>query len=229
MKNNDSKRSGNRISVLVILGVLILTILGGWYLISDGDLEEGTVPGSSDAFTKAPAGAVPPNLLGSENATVIVEEFADYKCGACANAFPDIKKTVAAYGDKIKFIFRSFPVTGGVAKDAALAAEAVRAQDPEKFWLMQELLFTNQSLWGGGGDHNSVFVGFAGQLGLDIERFKNDMASTEVMSRVEEDIKRGKALGVRSTPTLFINNVQLPYQQIKEETMKRRIDGLLKK
>ncbi len=98
-------------------------------------------------------GAQPPNMLGSQNASVTVEEFADFQCPTCGVMHPKVKEVVSTYGSRIKFIFREYPLqipAHDKAYEAAVAAEAAGLQG--KFWEMQNLLFSNQQAWSANPD-----------------------------------------------------------------------------
>jgi protein-disulfide isomerase len=181
-----------------------------------------------ELYAKAPAGAIPAHFKGGQNASVVIEEFADFQCGACAATHPIVKELQATYGSQIKIIFRNYPLPmHSKAFDAALAAEAAGLQG--KFWEMQNLLFTNQNFWATEPDHKKIFESYAERLGLDLEKFKNDMSGAQTKSRVQEDIKRGMALRVQSTPTFFLNGKPVPYEQTEFTRFKALIDAELSK
>ncbi|RMH33035.1 MAG: hypothetical protein D6687_08890 [Acidobacteria bacterium] len=181
-----------------------------------------------ELYAKAPAGAVPPHFKGGQNALVVIEEFADFQCPTCAVMHPVVKELQATYGNQIKIIFRNFPLPmHSKAFDAALAAEAAGFQG--KFWEMQNLLFTNQQLWATEPDHRKTFESYAERLGLDVEKFRSDMASAQAKNRVQEDIKRGMALKVNSTPSFFLNGKPVPYEQTEFTRFKALIDAELAK
>jgi protein-disulfide isomerase len=177
----------------------------------------------------APVGAQPPNMLGSPTASVTVEEFADYQCPTCAQIHTVMKNVQSAYGSRIKFIFRNYPLTQihKNAFDAAVAAEAAGRQG--KYWDMQNMMFQNQQAWSNSNDVRTVFNGYAETLGLDVERFKSDMAGMETKERVQRDMERGRALNISSTPTILINGQSVPYEQMKLETLRQIIDAELAK
>ena len=112
-------------------------------------------------MNSASPGAQPPHILGSQTATVTVEEFADFQCPTCAVKHPVLKQIASTYNNRIKFIFRNFPLTQMHAKayDAAAAAEAAGMQG--KFWDMQNILFTKQAEWSASTDHRKLFNDYA--------------------------------------------------------------------
>lgn len=177
----------------------------------------------------APAGAQPPNMVGSPTATVTIEEFADFQCPTCAQVHTMMKNIQSTYGSRIKFIYRSFPLTQihKNAYDAAVAAEAAGQQG--RFWDMQNQLYTSQPAWSNSTDARTVFAEYAGKIGLDVEKFKNDMLAMTTKSRVDADIARARGLGVNSTPTLYVNGKTVPFEQMKLETLRAIIDAELQK
>ncbi len=181
-----------------------------------------------ELYAKAPSGATPTHFKGGQNATVVIEEFADFQCPSCAFVHPTVQELHATYGDKIKIIFRNFPLpVHSKAFDAALAAEAAGMQG--KFWEMQNLLFSNQKIWAVELDHRRMFEEYARKLGLDVERFRADMFSMVARNRVEKDLERGRALKVQSTPTFFVNGRPLNYEDTEFQRFRAVIDAELKK
>ena len=185
--------------------------------------DKATIPAN------APAGAQPPNTLGSPTATVTLEEFADFQCPTCASVYPIMKNTVSAYGSRIKFTYHEFPLPMHKnGYDAAVAAEAAGMQG--KFWDMQNQLFTNQKAWADSQDVRTIFEEYAGKIGLDIEKFKTDMAGLATKKRVDDDLARGHALGVNSTPTIYLNGTALELGQMTNaDALKQTIDAELAK
>ncbi|MEP7074489.1 MAG: thioredoxin domain-containing protein [Acidobacteriota bacterium] len=174
----------------------------------------------------APPGATPPNMLGSPTATVTLEEFADFQCPSCGDKHPVMKQIQSIYGSRIKFIFRSFPLPmHDKAYDAAVAAEAAGIQG--KFWDMHNQLYTNQKTWSSDPNYKQTFADYAQKIGLDVEKFKDDMAGLQTKNRVDEDLKRGRAITINQTPTLFINGKDVPYQAMTVDTLRGLIDAEL--
>jgi protein-disulfide isomerase len=239
--NNEKKSSNNNNLPLVIIGLVLIAALGGgWWLynrnskpnINTGNTSVANRPANTAKTPpqNAPLGAQPPNLLGSPNSVVTVEEFADFQCGACASVHPRMKELTSIYGSRIKFIFRNYPLAIAAhdkAYEAATAAEAAGLQG--RFWDMQNLLFTNQATWTANPDYRRIWEEYASKIGLDLERFKNDMAGLNAKSRVDADLQRGRALNISSTPTVFVNGVSIPFEQINVEMLRQIIDGELQK
>lgn len=236
-KANEAKSNA---PLLIIGAVLVVAVLGGWYMFSSAK-PAGNVNSNSAASkanpaktssipTNAPPGASPPNQAGSSSSTVKLEEFADFQCGSCAVANPVLSEIKSLYGSRIHFVFRNYPLSipaHDKAYDAAVAAEAAGMQS--KFWDMQNLLFTNQQAWTSSPSYKATWKGYAEKIGLDVAKWENDMAGIAAKSRVDEDIKRGKALGVNSTPTLYVNGVSISFNDMNVQALKGIIDAEIAK
>ncbi|WP_433797639.1 DsbA family protein [Actinoplanes sp. CA-252034] len=161
--------------------------------------------------SKAPAGTVAAvrddshRLNTAADGKVTVVEFLDFECEACGAAFPAVERLRAEYGDRITYAVRYFPIASHAnAYSAAHAAEAAARQG--RFTEMYVKLFENQAQWGHTEESRaSVFAGYANELGLDMAKYNTDVTSAEVAERVKSDAADGAALGVRGTPTFFVN------------------------
>ena len=156
---------------------------------------------------------------------VVFVEFLDFECEGCRAAYPAIEELRSKYGDRVSFVVRNFPLHNNSVA-AASAAEAAAAQG--KFEEMYHLLFTTQPEWGEKStSQESVFIGFAQQLGLDMDQFEavyNDPATVEKINRDKED---GVALGVQATPTFFLDGEKLEIRTFGElvERIEQAIGG----
>lgn len=146
---------------------------------------------------------------GPENPKLTLVEYADFECPACAAYQPVLKDIKETFKNDLRFVYRQFPLPmhrNGMA--ASLASEAAGLQG--KFWEMHDLLYAKQKEWGGKtAEDRAVFEQYASTLGLDIEKFKQDMSSDAVKGAVERGLESGKALNVRGTPTFFLNGEKL--------------------
>ena len=242
-----SKETGSNLTPIIIIGGILLATVFGIYMIasSGGDEKaDGTTKATNTStngkkapakdtrvanYDTAPAGAIPGHFKGSESATVVLEEFADYECPTCATVHPKMQEVTSKYGERIKVIFRNYPLTQMHPKayDAAVAAEAAGLQG--KFWQMQDMIFRNQPTWVKSPNHKQVFSGFAKTLGLNVDKFSSDMLGLPAKNRVDADMKRGKALNITSTPSVLINGKLIPFSQTNVEGMSALIDAELKK
>jgi protein-disulfide isomerase len=140
------------------------------------------------------------HIQGSEHAPVTLVEYGDYECPACGASYPIIKEAQARMGERLRFVFRNFPITTAHphAEQAAEAAEAAAAQG--KFWMMHDLLYDNQRHLG-----DRDLRAYADKLGLDVEAFDQQLAEHVQAGRVREDFLSGVRSGVNGTPTFYIN------------------------
>ncbi len=140
---------------------------------------------------------------GPETAPVTVVEYGDYECPYCGKAYPIVKEIERRLGDRLRFVFRNFPLTQSHphAEHAAEAAEAAAAQ--EKFWEMHDSLFEHQRAL-----DDAHLVQYAVALHLDKETFVREMTEHVHTNRVHEDFLSGVRSGVNGTPTFFINGVR---------------------
>lgn len=232
-KSNSKKNSK---APLIIIGVALVGVLVlVWFLMNrkpNAPTANANRPANSASANpaNAPLGAQPPNQIGSPTATVTIEEFADFQCGACASVHPIMKEIVSQYGSRVRFVFRNYPLqipAHDKAYDAAVATEAAGRQG--RFWDMQHLLFTNQQAWTSNPEYRKIWEGYAQQLGLNVEQFKNDMAGLETKGRVNADMQRGRALSVASTPTVYVNGASIPFPEMNAESLRKIVDDQLAK
>jgi protein-disulfide isomerase len=136
---------------------------------------------------------------GNANAKLAIVEFSDFQCPFCRRVTPTLHQIEQEYGDKVRIVFKHLPLSIHPKAPAAhLAAEAAHRQG--KFWQMHDLIFGNQEAMS-----PEKYVEYAKQLGLDVDRFKRDVASADVKNRVDADADEAAKLGVTGTPSFFIN------------------------
>lgn len=141
------------------------------------------------------------------NAPVLVE-YSDFQCPACASYHPMIKKITEEFSGKIIFVYRHFPLAQhGNARTAAVATEASGKQG--KFWEMHDTLFENQEIWAEAKNAEEIFTGYAKNLGLDENKFKNDLLLKEIKDKINADYSGGIKSKVNSTPSFFLNGKKI--------------------
>lgn len=165
---------------------------------------------------------------GPENAAVTIVEYSDLQCPACAAYHPAIKQLRVTHADTVRFVYRHHPLYDihPLADLASRATEAAHAQG--KFWEMQDRLFATQASWTSlsSSDATNRFATYARELGMDEDRFRKDLISDAVASRITRDMLLSSRAGVSGTPTFFINGslVSLPSNYA---SLRSIIDGLL--
>jgi Na+/H+ antiporter NhaA len=139
------------------------------------------------------------HLRGPSEAPVTVVEYGDFECPYCGRAEPIVRELLADFGD-VRYVWRHLPLSD-VHPHAQLAAEASEAAaDQGAFWEMHDLLLDHQD-----DLRPQDLVTYAERLGLDLERFRDDLDRHRWASRVEEDVDAADMSGVTGTPTFFIN------------------------
>ena len=145
-------------------------------------------------------------FVGPENATTVVRFYSDFQCPACRAAEASARYAIDKYRDRVKFVWKDFPLMS-IHPNARPAANAARcAQDQGKFWEMKDLLFEQQASWKNSRNSNEDFKAYASRLGLDVERFTTCLDGRTFDDRVMETYEEGVRNGVDRTPTVFIGD-----------------------
>ena len=236
-KTVGNKSNGSSLAPILIIGaIFVATILGIYWVSQSGDKEPAEVAGGKTPTPEqrldtgnAPPGAQPANFKGSATSPVTVEEFADFQCPTCAVVHPKMNEVISRYSGRVKFVYRHFPIVSvhQNAFGASVAAEAAGMQG--KFWEMQNQLFQNQNQWSREQNPKEKFIEYAQKIGLDMNKFNNDLAAMNTQSRVQADLDRAQALRIRSTPTILINGNPVPFQQVEVDSLGKLIDAELAK
>jgi protein-disulfide isomerase len=182
------------------------------------DIPEGEgVPASSGTFA---------HVRGNPEAPVTLEEFGDFQCPPCGQFAGFVQELLKEYDSRLRVIFRNFPLPAHEhAHEAAQAAEAAGLQG--KFWQMYDTLYREQSLWSNASNARGLFESYAGAIGLDVDQFKKDMDSDKVRERIDSDHALADSLGVKVTPTLFINNRAIEPKEKNPEGVRAAINAAL--
>ncbi|MFN8641385.1 MAG: thioredoxin domain-containing protein [Candidatus Binatia bacterium] len=156
-------------------------------------------PGPDPARTyQLPVEASP--VKGAADAPITIVEFADYQCPFCARSEALVEAVLKAYPSQVRVAYKHFPLTANHPEALPAALAATAAQRQGQFWQMHSLLFANRHALS-----PEQIEGYARQLGLDMVRFRSDMASDDVKAQVEGDRTLARRVGVRATPTMFVN------------------------
>jgi protein-disulfide isomerase len=137
--------------------------------------------------------------LGAAIPLVTIVEFSDFQCPYCGRLGQGLEELVGEHGGDVKLVFKQFPLTmHPQAEPAARAALAAHQQG--KFWALHDKLFANQQALS-----NADLEAYARGAGLDIERWRKDFESEALRDKVRNDLALGRALGVSSTPSFYVN------------------------
>ncbi|MCG7198676.1 DsbA family protein [Marinobacter pelagius] len=205
-------RSGIRVAIIGSVVVIAIAVVVGLYL-----LTAAPQPTSDDLPTAAPdAQPFPSHLdeygvsVGDENAPVVVREFADYQCPACARFSEATQRLKQEYVEsgQVRFVYFDLPLQQHQnAMPAALAARCAGVQDA--YWQMHDKLFASQTEWSGSNDPEATFTRYAGDLGLNERRFQNCMESQLYREDVEQSRQVAVQMRAMGTPTVYVDNIKL--------------------
>ncbi|MCC6611872.1 MAG: DsbA family protein [Anaerolineae bacterium] len=155
--------------------------------------------GTLDPNVRVEVSADDDPAYGPETASVVMIEFSDFNCPYCGRFARETLPLVREnYGDRMRFVYRDYPILGDSSLQAAIAAECADAQGA--FWRYHDLLFENQRSF-----NQEVFVGFAQELRLDVDQFTTCQSNSAIRDEVIADYADAQRLGASGTPTFFIN------------------------
>ena len=160
--------------------------------------------------TLRPAVGDDDHVLGDADAPITLVEYGDFQCPHCGRAHRVLPTVLKRMGNRVRFVFRHFPITEAHpnALHAAEAAESVAAHAGEDaFWRMHDLLFEHQHEWEESPD-DAPFLRYAAQAGADPADVERDLADEVHESHVKADFMSGVRSGVNGTPTFFVNGVR---------------------
>ncbi len=205
------------LAAVVVAGLLVATYI---YRGSTSKLSsENQAHGLREEFVRDDSAT-----MGPKDAAVTVVEFLDPECESCKAFYPIMKDVLKAYDGKVHFVVRYM----GFHRSSMMAVAATEAAGLQgKYWEMQEHLFATAEEWG----HQptpirSFFVSYARTLGLDVNRFETDLDDPKWATKVQRDMADGAALGVKSTPTIFVNGV--PLAELSQDVVESSIESALK-
>jgi Na+/H+ antiporter NhaA len=139
------------------------------------------------------------HIRGPVDAPVTIVEYGDFECPYCGQAEPVVRELLRDFAD-VRYVWRHLPLED-VHPRARIAAEAAEAAAEQgAFWEMHDLLLANQDAL-----EPDRLVGYAAELGLDVERFANDLREHNGAGRIAEDVDSADLSGVSGTPTFFVN------------------------
>lgn len=142
------------------------------------------------------------HIRGPASAPVTLIEYGDFECPSCVQAHGALKIILSHFGTRLRFVFRHYPLRE-IHPHAELAAEAAEAAGAQgKFWPMHELLLTHSQHL-----KEKHLLDYARQVGLDLPRYQYEMNDHVYLQRVQEHLQGARHLGVRSTPSFYVNGV----------------------
>jgi protein-disulfide isomerase len=194
----ESEQLRNEATVGVLVACALSTVTG-WLTFRAAEklLGERSMPRPRQLA--APVDPARDHIRGPVDAPITVIEYGDFECPFCGAASSVARELRERYGDRLRYVFRHLPLAD-VHPRAELAAEAAEAAGAQgRFWEMHDLLFRHQ-------DELEIedLIGYAGSVGIDVERFTRDLTESRYGGRVREDVASAEASGARATPTFFV-------------------------
>jgi Na+/H+ antiporter NhaA len=195
-----------REATLGVLTAAVVSALVTWTLFLlttrlPGPVRARAILGTSETIIDLadPVEAAHDHIRGPAEAAVTLVEYGDLQCPYCGQAEPVVRKLLTDFGD-LRYVWRHLPLSD-VHPQAELAAEATEAAGAQgAFWPMHDLLLEHQDALG-----PKDLMRYAGQLGLDVDRFTDDLRTHRWSDRVAADVESADMSGVAGTPTFFIN------------------------
>jgi len=185
----------------------------------------GPAPAAQNAANRnavydLPAGKSP--VRGPANAPVTIVEFSDFQCPFCGRAEPLVEQVLKAYPDKVRLVYKNFPLTSIHPWALGAAKAAVAAAKQGKYWQMHDILFANQT-----DLRAEKLKEYAAKIGLDVPRWEKDMNSPQTDAAINADMELANSARVRGTPTFFVNGREVEARSF--QSFKTMIDAALQK
>lgn len=185
---------------LSIIAVLVL-IFGAILIFNRDSSNQDNGSTSKASVTKHTYGE------GKKGVTLI--EYGDFQCPACAQYYPILKQLKEQHKENITFQFRHFPLTAIHVNAFAGSRAAEAAAKQNKFWEMHDKLYENQNEWAASSNPKQIFEDYATQLGLNLDTFRTDYASSAINDAINADLSEAEKLGASSTPTFVLDGKML--------------------
>lgn len=190
----------------IIIAVLAIPVVAAVLLFSLGNNDAIVL--SSEERAVALALQQDDYVVGDVDSPVVLVEYLDYECPACAAYHPVVKEVIAQYSDRVAFVTRHFPLFFHVnARHAAYAVEAAERQGKREE--MADIIFEQQRVWEPEVAKAELFDVYAAELELDVDQFVADRQDQLIIDRVEEQYNTGRQIGVNATPSFYLNGERL--------------------
>ncbi|MCA9357881.1 thioredoxin domain-containing protein [Candidatus Kaiserbacteria bacterium] len=188
----------------VIIGIICVALFGGaiWYSGSSAEqYNEGLIETE--------------HVKGNSEASVVLLEYSDLQCPACAAFQPALSSVLEAYGDNLRFEYRHFPLPiHPHSVEAAVASEAAAQQG--KFFEFSDMLFERQQEWAGMAVPQTQFVKYADELGMDVDLFRKQLRAPNLKDKVQAQFNEARELGLTGTPTFFLNGKKMEMESYQD-------------
>ncbi len=217
---SESSGSRRKWFILGIVAVLFVGFFGFMVYLSKQQKAEQAVKAKEMV-------SVGGTIRGNKAAKITLVEYGDLQCPSCQLAQPIVNETLDARQD-VKLIFKHFPIES-LHPNAMSAANAVEAAGKQgKFFEMMDALYLNQKEWEALPNPQSVYEKYAGELKLDLEKFKKDQQDPALKKKIEAERDEGISIGVSGTPSFFVNGEKIDNPS-SSDALIQIIDGVVGK
>ncbi|HEU0050789.1 MAG TPA: DsbA family protein [Patescibacteria group bacterium] len=197
----EEAQTNSRGLIIGIVGLAVLIFAGLIWLLVKAPGDSGLPQTENVSFND-----VDEPSTGPANAKVVVHVYSDFQCPACRAAEPSLEQTIQKFQDRVKFVWKDFPLEQ-LHPNARAAADAARcAQDQGWFWKFHTELYNNQDAWAAAANPQSLFEQYAGKVGMDVPKFIACYTNKAKDALVQNDIAEGSKNSVDATPTFFVGN-----------------------
>ena len=202
----ESQQSHSKSLLFIVGGILLLVLLFfGLEKLASQDEDLRTVSMESNIQDE--------KFLGKTDAPVTLIEYSDFQCPACAAYEPLVRDLHKDFPDTLKIVYRYFPLAT-IHKNAMISAKAAQAAlNQGKFWEMHDMLFDKQKDWEKVENPQDIFIGYAEEIGLNKEQFKQDIEKIETIDPIKRDEQLGKDINIHGTPSFFLNGKKIENPQ----------------
>jgi protein-disulfide isomerase len=223
---------------LIIIAVVLIVAVGGSFAFfrskqheTSSQFSGNPTPVASTASSPATPLSTPSPIAKPTNlpagVSVTVEEFGDYQCPPCGRLYPELKAIEQDYGNRVNFTFRNLPLSN-MHKNALLAAQAAEsARLQNHFQQMHDRLYETQDEWKDLANPRATFIRFAGEFGLDTDRFDRDIDGVVVQQRLAEDQQRADAQNIKGTPTVLVEGREMKPELTNGDGIRKGINFML--
>jgi protein-disulfide isomerase len=199
------------------IGIIVVLIGGLWLLIS---AVNNSASPTTPIIKDLPPVSKTDFTRGNANAKATLIEYADFQCPGCALINPFITQLQEDFKNDLREVFRFFPLAN-IHQNSMISAQAVYSAGLQnKFWEMHDIIFENQATWSNDANAEKIFTGYAKKLGLNLAKFESDITSESTKQFITDELNKGIALGINSTPSFFLNGkyIQTPtnYEEFKQ-------------
>lgn len=206
----------------ILISILSFLAIVGFLAIVYKSSGAGEATTEGTVIESAKAVRATDHLKWSKDKKIILTEYSDQQCPACASFHQELKSWENAASPNnditkhVTFVYRHYPLFS-IHKNARAASYAVEAAGKQgKFFQYSDILFTKQTEWSEMGDPSKTFIEYAKSLKLDTDQFASDMKSDAVIQSVQDDLTLGNEGDVQGTPSFFLNGRKMQFNTIDD-------------